>query len=235
MNNPEEEKSVASDDGTSGDTRHDEEVRAFRHLMGKALRGTLDEAVLAFAEQILDGLAKLNTEELAAFGASATRKEARGKINDALLEKSNEIGDLLAKLDKNDIMARQEIGRKLNELQDESIYGGNAIVKCAKHLHVGLSYIYGLVNVARAWPDPDTFAEIMSRTNRSGVSLKWSHLVELSRVWDADRRQNILDEALEQGLSAAAVAVRCTAANTQWLEEQANLARQDHFPDGNQE
>ncbi len=75
--------------------------------------------------------------------------------------------------------------------------------KLAEHLGWNPSTAYDYAKVAEFWTDEQQFRDAVMGEDKS---LSWSHVVELTREVDADRRQSLMIQALNEGWSVERLA-----------------------------
>ncbi|MGO8745679.1 MAG: hypothetical protein ACLQNE_06790 [Thermoguttaceae bacterium] len=126
-----------------------------------------------------------------------------GKMNDALLTKCNEIQSLVVEADRQDVGARYRIADLFRQVRDGSEYGDGAMKKLAAYLSLNLSAVYDYAKVVDCWPDKQKFLDAVTDQDKS---LSWSHVVELTREEDPDRRQSLMTQALNEGWSVERLA-----------------------------
>jgi hypothetical protein len=123
---------------------------------------------------------------------------AIGHMNTAALKKFNEIKELLDKADLLDLMARHPICVQCLEVRDSGQYGTRTMENLAAVAGRDASTIRAYAKVAEFWPDEQQFRNAVTG---DGKSLSLSHVVELTREKDADRRQRLASQALQENWS----------------------------------
>ena len=126
-----------------------------------------------------------------------------GDMSDALLKISNEIKALVVDADRHDVAARYKIAVPCREVRDGSQYRTGDVEKLAKFLHWHASTVYDYAQVATVWTDEQEFGRSVKGR---GKCLSWSHIVELTREKDANRRQSLITGALSGGWSVERLA-----------------------------
>jgi len=104
-------------------------------------------------------------------------------------------------LSKNDIMARYEIGRRIdNVLTDEKKYGANAANQLAAALGKSEGEIYNLKNVSVTWSRED-LQELLEIRNAKNNELTFTHLRALASIRTAKTRKRFYNTWLKEGLT----------------------------------
>lgn len=128
---------------------------------------------------------------------------AAGHMNTALQIKCNEIQKLWVEADQHDVLARYPIAVHCREVRDGGGYGTGAVNKLANYLGRNPSTVHDYAKVAEFWPDEQQFRNTVMGV---GKCLSLSHVVELTREEDADRRQRLMAQALHESWSVKRLA-----------------------------
>ena len=130
--------------------------------------------------------------------AAPVYNAAAGRTNNALLMKCNEAKGIQVALDQHNVVGRHKLAVICQEVRDGSQYGTGSVKKLADFLALNPSTVHDYANVATFWPDEQQFKNAVMC---EGKSLSWSHVMELTREQDSDRRQSLMAQALNDGWS----------------------------------
>ena len=139
--------------------------------------------------------------------ASKTKKTKQEKVESAL---ANMTKPLVASYEKAAAAlsesvtgygkGRYDVGVVVKQVQDDpDKYGKKPVKLLAIALGRDEDSLYNYAAVAAAWPDKRSFNALFSCKNIHGVPLSFSHLIELAKVEDDDRRKGLFQEALDRG------------------------------------
>ena len=121
--------------------------------------------------------------------------------NEHLQTKYNELQDLLGKGLRGEAQAKYDSGRVVADVMDKpKRYGEQGVKLLGKAFRLDVDTLYGYANVARVWSATD-FKKLMTRTGDLGVPLTFSHLIELSKVKEAKKRDRLIERCLDEGLT----------------------------------
>ena len=123
---------------------------------------------------------------------------AAGRMNTALLMKCNEAKNIRVAIDQHDVVGRYNLAVICQEVRDGGQYGTGTVKKLADFLDWNPSTVHDYANVATFWPDEQQFKNSVMYEDKS---LSWSHVMELTREQDSDRRQSLMAQALNEGWS----------------------------------
>ena len=145
-------------------------------------------------------MAKLK-KRLPAATLNKAAKRAMSDMTPALKTVFTEIRDLLAKVDKGNILARWEIGDKVNKaLGDGDKYGEQAAEKLAGALSIDVQELYHCRQFVMTY-DKAEVQKILEKTTASGRSITWSHLNGLCRVPKDSLREALLAKVFSNSLT----------------------------------
>jgi len=122
-------------------------------------------------------------------------------MNTALRERYEELQKLLAEATGKDVRARYRIGRLIADVKvSEQRYGARAVKNLAMALGRDEATLYRFALVAEAWNDRE-LEVLLARKTPHGEPLSFSHLVELAQVSNKTARDEMLEFALNYGVS----------------------------------
>ena len=117
----------------------------------------------------------------------------------ALQEQCELVRELLSKADVDEIRTRYRIGQVIASLRERpNLYGMRAVGTLADAVGRDEATLYRYAQVVDCW-DADALEALLKRTG--APSLSWSHLLVLAGVSDEERRKELLEEVLAQGVS----------------------------------
>ena len=118
-----------------------------------------------------------------------------------LRTKCDEIRTLMTDGNKKEVHAKYSIGLAIVMVQNDSEkYGKGSVRVVASELGCTAALLYSYAAVASTWT-PDAFEVASARDNAKGISLTFSHFIELSKVKNAQKREALLTAALEEAWS----------------------------------
>jgi GGDEF domain-containing protein len=111
------------------------------------------------------------------------------------------IETLLAGSTREDVRSRHRVGVLIGEIKGaEDKYGAHAVERLAVALGSNVHTLYRSASVAERW-SRDEFEVLLARAADAGRSLSWSHLVALAGVASRQRRGDLLQKTLDEGLT----------------------------------
>ena len=106
---------------------------------------------------------------------------------------------------RQDILGRHAIGQVVLRLEnDVKKYGKGAVKKAADALGVGKDWLYDAAKLARAWEEGEVEALVKRAEDREGharPTLTVSHLIAIANEYDRDRREQLLDAVIDEGMT----------------------------------
>jgi len=130
------------------------------------------------------------------------RRAAASRMDNRLLEAANRIYVLWNGADASDIERRHQVALACLAVSAEASYGKQAVAKLAQHIGRSQSSVYEHIGVARVWPDATALKELVT-SPEGRKPLTWTHLVELAKLDDDKRREELLSAAKENGWTVA--------------------------------
>jgi hypothetical protein len=107
---------------------------------------------------------------------------------------------------KRDALLTYEIGAEVAKvMRDRSTYGSKAVETLAEELKLDKATLYRWASVATTWSKA-AFAKLAARrSTKSDLPLTWSHYELLAEEKDSKRCEKMLDRALDEALTVAAL------------------------------
>lgn len=119
-------------------------------------------------------------------------KKALKEMSEPLTEIYKDLSKKMSVLAKTDIMARYEIGERIDTvLQSPDKYGQNAARQLAAGLQVSESLLYGFRQLTHTW-SRDEVAELLEKRNAVGGSITFGHLTALMTIKKSSARVKML-------------------------------------------
>lgn len=136
--------------------------------------------------------------------AKARVNRAIEKMPGALRKRYEKLAEQLAEATAVDVKVRYEIAVVVRDAKDRKKYGDKAVKLLSEALGYSESALYPYAYVAETWTKKE-LSTLLRRKNVYGDHLSWSHLIELSRVMSKRERNQLIETALEHGLSVRAM------------------------------
>ena len=159
--------------------------------------------------------------------------KAMSSMGDALLKQCLVIKSLLIEADQRDVLARYEIAIHCQQVREGDGHGGKygakAVRKLTQALNWSKSAVYDYANVALTWPDQDKFDELVVKDDKFGKPLSWSHIILLATVSDDARREQLIQDSLQNGWTVRELKME-TRIGTTTRCETADAAEQEPMP-----
>jgi hypothetical protein len=128
------------------------------------------------------------------------------RMNPDLRRQYDAIRRLLANVTAADARGRHRVGQIVVEIRrSNERYGARAVPLLAEALARDESTLYRYASVAEAW-DEAALESVLDRRMPGREPLSWSHLLELAAIPSPERRERLLNEVLQRGLSVRALA-----------------------------
>ena len=106
---------------------------------------------------------------------------------------------------RNDVLHRHAIGQIVLQLmEDVNKYGKSAVQKAAEALDVQPNWLYACARVAKAWSEKQLveFLALCEGSNKPHQrTLTWSHLLAVAEESDKRKRDELITDVIERGLS----------------------------------
>ena len=165
----------------------------------------------------------------------ATSNKAAGPNDtvrdDELNSKIEQIKAKEASANKADVIRRFEIAEMCRDIVegDGNHYGSRAVEKASEALGWDPTWFLRQAAVPARWSKRQ-FEQLAAKTDRHGITLNWSHFVELARIKDDERRDRLVKTARDDGLSVSDLKKRIKAdAPPQRVEDAPAMTQRDEL------
>lgn len=135
---------------------------------------------------------------LTADGKADALKSALEAVAPGLYQVHVQMAGIFGKRIRDDINWNLSVGRKMKDIKEK--FADKGINALSKSLGVSRDFLGGAIQVATEFTEADIQA-LLSKPLAEGRQLSWSHIVQLSRVEDPDRRKQITETLVNEGLS----------------------------------
>jgi hypothetical protein len=126
----------------------------------------------------------------------------------ALRAEYEKLRKMLANSERQEVHVRHTIGLVVARVRGaRAKYGSDAVGQLERALGLDENTLRRYERIATTWTAPQ-ISTVLKRTNPYGRPLSWSHLDVLAEVTDAKKREDLLDQALRDGLSVRELAGR---------------------------
>ncbi len=123
--------------------------------------------------------------------------------NDPIRLIYKQIAQLVEAAERGNAEARHKAAALIHEVLEDNgaKYGRNAARTLANSMGISKSKLYEYAGVYNAWPNGESFSQMLRKRNKAGRCLTWSHLVLIASVQSVSQRDELAATVLEKDWS----------------------------------
>jgi len=147
-----------------------------------------------------------NQQEAAKRAAETARKKAFEELTVKGRKEAEKISVLLNKTKQHELLARHDVGVKINSMMnDEDVYGKRIIPNLSIITNYAETALYTAKKMANFWTREE-MVDISERKNSKGQTISYKHIECVCQLDNDKLRERLLDAILEHSLTSREVA-----------------------------